>query len=78
VRYSHKLHVGQPGLDCTYCHFTVTKAAFADVPPTQTCMNCHARVKTGSPRRESVPKSFRTGQSIAWVQIHRLARLRLF
>ena len=72
VPYSHKLHAGQLGLDCYYCHFTVYKAAYAAVPPTQTCMNCHTRVKTTSPRLEVVRQSFATDQPIPWVQIHRL------
>ena len=32
VPYSHKLHAGQLGLDCFYCHSTVYKAAYAAVP----------------------------------------------
>ena len=54
VPYSHKLHAGQLGLDCYYCHSTVYKAAFAAVPATQTCMNCHTKVKNDSPRLEPV------------------------
>jgi hypothetical protein len=72
VAYSHKLHAGQLGLDCYYCHSTVYKAAFAAVPSTNTCMNCHTKVKTDSPRLEVVRESARTGQAIPWVQIHRL------
>jgi hypothetical protein len=72
VPYSHKLHAGQMGIDCYYCHFTVYKAAYAAVPPTETCMNCHARVKSTSPRLEVVRQSYATGQPIPWVQIHRL------
>ena len=72
VAYSHKLHAGQMGLDCYYCHSTVYKAAFAAVPSTNTCMNCHTKVKTDSPRLEVVRESARTGQAIPWVQIHRL------
>jgi hypothetical protein len=60
------------GIDCFYCHYTVYKAAFAAVPPTQVCMNCHTKVKDQSPRLELVRESFRTGQAIPWVQIHRL------
>ncbi len=70
VPYSHKLHAGQLGLDCYYCHFTVYKAAYAAVPPTETCMNCHARVKTTDPRLEPVRQSYATGQPIPWVHIH--------
>ena len=72
VPYSHKLHAGDLGLDCFYCHYTVYKAAFAAVPPTQVCMNCHTKVKDQSPRLELVRESFRTGQAIPWVHIHRL------
>ena len=72
VPYSHKLHAGDMGIDCFYCHYTVYKAAFAAVPPTQVCMNCHTKVKDQSPRLELVRESFRTGQAIPWVQIHRL------
>jgi hypothetical protein len=72
VPYSHKLHAGQLGLDCYYCHSTVYKAAFAAVPSTQTCMNCHTKVKDTSPRLELVRDSFKDGQAIPWVHIHRL------
>src|SRR5579862_4671801 len=76
VPYSHKLHAGQLGIDCFYCHSTVYKAAFAAVPATQTCMNCHARVKLDSPRLEPVRQSFRPGASVG---AHSPAsRLRLF
>lgn len=72
VPYSHKLHAGKLGIDCFYCHSTVYKADFAAIPATQTCMNCHAKVKTDSPRLEPVRQSFASGQPIQWVQIHRL------
>src|SRR3974390_232933 len=72
VPYSHKLHAGDLGIDCFYCHYTVYKAAFAAVPPTQVCMNCHTKVKDQSPRLELVRDSFRSGQAIPWVPIHRL------
>src|SRR5262245_2271712 len=74
VPYSHKLHAGQLGLDCFYCHSTVYKAAYAAIPATQTCMNCHdqQRVKPTSPRLELVRQSFATGQPVPWIKIHRL------
>ena len=42
IPYSHALHVDKLGLDCRYCHTTVDQAAFAAVPPTETCINCHS------------------------------------
>ncbi|HET6251236.1 MAG TPA: cytochrome c3 family protein [Tepidisphaeraceae bacterium] len=49
VPYSHATHAGKLGLDCRYCHTTVEKTAFAALPPTQTCMNCHTNIKRTIP-----------------------------
>jgi hypothetical protein len=70
--YSHALHVGQLGMDCRYCHTTVEEAAFAALPPTQTCMNCHARVRAQSDRLIPVRESLATGQPVRWVKVHDL------
>jgi menaquinone reductase, multiheme cytochrome c subunit len=72
VPYSHKLHAGDLGMDCYYCHFTANKSAYAAVPPTETCMNCHTRVKPQSPRLEKVRDSYASGKPIEWVRVHQL------
>ncbi|MBC8167449.1 MAG: cytochrome c3 family protein [Bryobacteraceae bacterium] len=73
VPYSHKLHAGELGMDCYYCHYTTFKSSYAAVPPTEVCMNCHVRVKPASPRLEKVRQSYSTNQPVRWVQIHKLA-----
>ncbi len=73
VPYSHALHAGKLGIDCRYCHNTVEQAAFAAVPPTQTCMNCHAGVRANSDKLVPVRESFSTGQPVPWVKVHDLA-----
>lgn len=72
VQYSHKLHAGDYGVDCRYCHNTVEVSPVAAVPPVQTCMNCHAVVKHDSPKLEAVRKAIATGESIRWVRAHNL------
>jgi hypothetical protein len=72
IPYSHKLHAGQMGIDCYYCHSTVYRANFAAVPAQTTCMKCHMQVKKDSPRLELLRKVADTGEPIPWVQIHRL------
>ena len=73
VPYSHKLHAGELGMDCYYCHYTANKSAYAAVPATETCMGCHVRVKPQSPRLTKVRESYETGKPVEWVRIHRLA-----
>lgn len=72
VPYSHALHAGELGIDCRYCHTGVETGAAAAIPPTQTCMNCHATVKTESAQLAPVRESFETGRPIPWVRVHDL------
>lgn len=72
VPYSHALHAGQMGMDCRYCHTTVEKSAHASIPPTATCMNCHAIVFPESDKLRPVREAWRTGEPVEWVRIHDL------
>ena len=51
VPFSHKHHVMGLGLQCQYCHTQVEKAAYAGIPPTKTCINCHAIAGTAATGR---------------------------
>ena len=70
IDYSHKLHAGELGMDCRYCHTSVEKSQEAVIPPTQTCMNCHSVVQTE--KTAKITESFNTGQPIEWVRVHML------
>jgi hypothetical protein len=72
VPYSHALHVGQLGLDCRYCHSNVDKSGYANLPTSQTCMNCHNQVKKDSPLLAVVRHSYETGDPVPWVKIHQV------
>jgi hypothetical protein len=72
VPFSHKHHVQGLGIDCRYCHTGVEETAFAGIPPTKTCMTCHAQIWSDSPMLEPVRSSLRTGQSIVWTRVHDL------
>ena len=62
VPYSHALHAGDLGIDCRYCHLGVETTAKATLPPTATCMNCHATIKTESEKLAMVRESAKTGE----------------
>ena len=72
IPYSHQLHVGELGLDCRYCHANVETSAEAMIPPTQTCMGCHAEVRKDSPKLAPLRESFATGKPVEWVRVHKL------
>lgn len=72
IPYSHALHAGELGMDCRYCHNTVEQTALAALPPTETCMNCHTRVRANSVRLEPLRQSWNTGAPVEWVKVHDL------
>jgi hypothetical protein len=78
VPFSHQHHVGDAGIDCRYCHTSVEQSAFAGIPPTKTCMNCHSQIWAESPMLEPVRESFRTGRPLEWVRVHGLADFAYF
>jgi hypothetical protein len=73
VPFSHKHHVAGIGIDCRYCHTTVEESAFAGIPPTKTCMNCHSQIWADSPTLEPVRESYRTDVSLEWTRVHDVA-----
>jgi hypothetical protein len=72
VQFSHLHHSGGMGIDCRYCHTSVERSAFANIPPTETCMNCHSQIWLQSPYLEPVRASFQTGQPLTWTRVHDL------
>ncbi|PLX32150.1 MAG: cytochrome C [Ignavibacteria bacterium] len=72
VPYSHKFHVGELGLDCRYCHVGVEVSPVAMIPPTQTCMNCHAMILADSPKLAPIRASWESGRPVPWIRIHKV------
>jgi hypothetical protein len=72
VKFDHRHHVRDDGIDCLYCHENATKGPNAGVPPTARCMNCHGQVWTQSPEVARVRESYFSGQPIAWRRVNTL------
>ncbi len=72
VPFSHQHHVGGLGIDCRYCHTSVEVSSFAGIPPTKTCMNCHAQIWTNAEMLAPVRESFRSGTPLVWARANQL------
>lgn len=70
VPFSHAHHVGGLGLDCRYCHTSVTTARFAGIPPTETCMTCHSQLWINAAMLAPVRKSLANNTPIRWRRVH--------
>jgi hypothetical protein len=72
VPFSHQHHVAGLGIDCRYCHTSVETSSFAGIPPTSTCMNCHAQIWTSASMLAPVRQSYASNTPLVWSRVHRL------
>lgn len=72
IPYSHQFHAGELGIDCRYCHYNVEKAAHANIPSAELCLNCHNQIKTNSPHIKKIKEHYDNNTPIEWVNVHML------
>ncbi len=76
IKFSHKVHVGENGIDCMYCHTTAEESKTAGIPATNLCMNCHIIIREGTNSGKfeisKIVEANETGESIEWTKIHNL------
>ena len=44
IHYSHKIHAGDNGIDCKYCHSSARVSKHSGIPALNVCMNCHKSI----------------------------------
>lgn len=44
IHYSHKIHAGDNGIDCKYCHSSARESKHSGIPSLNVCMNCHVNI----------------------------------
>lgn len=85
IAFPHNVHAGINGIDCKYCHNSVTKSKTAGLPTVNVCMNCHKQVNGNTPeQQEQIAKIYKaagynpegagsyTGvtEEIVWNKVH--------
>jgi hypothetical protein len=68
--FSHEHHAVELGIDCRYCHNSVEKSPYSNLPATATCYTCHSQIWTNSPLLEPVRNSIASGAPLRWNQLH--------
>ena len=44
IAYSHRLHAGELGIDCMFCHSSAEHGRHAGIPSADVCLKCHKYV----------------------------------
>ena len=66
IHFSHKIHAGDNGIDCKYCHSSARVSKNAGIPSLNVCMNCHKNISEFAGDKDSTyveySKEFYTGE----------------
>ena len=66
IHYSHKIHAGENGIDCKYCHSSARVSKHSGIPSLNVCMNCHKNIAEFQGSKDSTyveyTKEFYTGE----------------
>jgi len=82
IKFPHSVHAGVNGIDCKYCHSSVTKSKSAGIPSVNVCMNCHKQINgEGKPFAAEIQKIYdaagyengeykKASKPIVWNKVH--------
>ena len=76
IDFPHTLHAGtaegQLGLDCQFCHRTVTTSAQASIPAVEQCMYCHQIIGQDLPEVAKLVAFYNDETPVDWRRVHRM------
>lgn len=52
IHYSHRIHAGDNGIDCKYCHSSARVSKTSGIPSLNVCMNCHKSIYEVAPETQ--------------------------
>ena len=78
IEYSHKLHAGEMGIDCQYCHTGVSKGRHALIPSVNICMNCHSIARKDKPEIIKLTEYYNAGLPVKWNRVHKVPEFAYF
>lgn len=80
IPYSHKIHAGDLGLECQFCHqgqadaTDATSGALMTFPQTETCMACHTEIAADTPSIATLTEYHDGGQPVPWQRVYSIAK----
>jgi c(7)-type cytochrome triheme protein len=77
VDFDHQIMVGV-GIQCLYCHNSVTREPAAGIPSVQKCMGCHNVIATEKPQVQLLAGYWERQEAIPWARVYRLPRFVFF
>ena len=58
IHFSHRIHAGDNGVDCKYCHSSARVSKTSGIPSLNVCMNCHKSISEVAPETLAEGKEY--------------------
>jgi len=69
IKYSHKVHVTDNGIDCRFCHSSAVKSTSAGIPSVEKCMICHRVIAVDQPEVKKIAQYWKEKKPIPWNRV---------
>ncbi len=68
--FSHKVHAGDNGIPCLFCHRYAPKSPVAGIPSVLTCRECHLFISPDAPEIKKLMEYWEKREPIPWVRVY--------
>jgi hypothetical protein len=72
IAFSHKLHAGDNGIRCLFCHRYAPRSPVAGIPAVATCRACHLYISPEAQEIKKLMSYWENKQAIPWVRVYGL------
>jgi cytochrome c7-like protein len=70
IAFSHKIHTGNNGISCLFCHRYAPKSTVAGIPAVADCRACHQFIAPNSPEIKKLMTYWEKKEPIPWVRVY--------
>jgi len=72
LSFSHKVHAGDNGIHCLFCHSYAPKSPLAGIPAVADCRACHQFISPNTPEIKKLMAFWDNREPIPWVRVYSL------
>ncbi len=69
IAFSHKLHAGDNGIQCLFCHRLAPRSPVAGIPAVADCRACHQFISPNAPEIMKLTGFWERREPIPWVRV---------